>query len=220
MLCSPCTRGHPQVCRWLYGRLLYTGRSRAASSAPRMEGFWKRMTCRVPGCIGHCRPPLLTVVLTVIPPCLVHPTAGSAVSSLSKLSHSNVVKLPNDPCFQKGQHSASAMGLAACQNLPDIDRDAPLIPASTIKLVTSAAVFMRLPPHHRFHTKSHTNAPLQNGVLEGGLSPQRSGDPGTGDRGGMVTGASVPPAGSAAHSGRSQRRRHLLRCGAPRAWPG
>jgi hypothetical protein len=65
-----------------------------------------------------------------------------------------------------------AVGLTACQNPPDTDRDAPLIPASTIKLITSAAVFMRLPPHHCFHAKLHSNAPLQNGILEGDLSPQ------------------------------------------------
>jgi D-alanyl-D-alanine carboxypeptidase len=126
-----------------------------------MEGFWKRMTCRFLGGIGHFRPSLLTVVFTVILFYVVHPAAGSALSSLPDLNN-DVNKLLNNPRFQKGQYGARAVDLAARQSLIDINGDTLLIPASTTKLVTNAAALLRLSPHCRFRTMLLTNPPTQN----------------------------------------------------------
>jgi D-alanyl-D-alanine carboxypeptidase len=136
-----------------------------------MEGFWKRMTCRFLGGIGHCRPSLPTVVSTVILFYVVHPAAGSALSlpdlnagsalSLPDLNN-DVNKLLNDPRLQKGRYGARAVDLAARQSLIDINGDALLIPAPTTKLITNTAALLRLSPHCRVRTVSLTNAPMRN----------------------------------------------------------
>jgi serine-type D-Ala-D-Ala carboxypeptidase/endopeptidase (penicillin-binding protein 4) len=141
-----------------------------------MEGFWQRMACRFLGCIGHCRPFLPIVLLAVILIFSVHPAAASALSSPSNLSD-YVNTLLNDPCFQKGQHGARAVNLASRQRLLDVNGDALLIPASTTKLITSAAALLRLSPHYRFRTMLLTDAPIQDGVLEGDLYLKGYGDP-------------------------------------------
>jgi D-alanyl-D-alanine carboxypeptidase len=125
-----------------------------------MEGFWKRMTCRFLGGIGRCRPSLPTVVSTVILFYVVHPAAGSALS-LPDLNN-DVNKLLNDPRLQKGRYGARAVDLAARQSLIDINGDALLIPAPTTKLITNTAALLRLSPHCRVRTVSHTNAPMRN----------------------------------------------------------
>jgi D-alanyl-D-alanine carboxypeptidase/D-alanyl-D-alanine-endopeptidase (penicillin-binding protein 4) len=134
------------------------------------------MACRFLGCIGHCRPFLLVLVLTTILIFLVHPAAESALPSPSHLN-AYVNKLLNDPCFQKGHHGARAVNLASRQSLLDIHGDALLIPASTTKLLTGAAALLRLSPHHRCRTMLITNAPIQNGVLEGDFYLKGYGDP-------------------------------------------
>jgi D-alanyl-D-alanine carboxypeptidase/D-alanyl-D-alanine-endopeptidase (penicillin-binding protein 4) len=176
MLCSPCTQCHPQAWRGLRRRPFYSGLSQASSSVSRMEGFWKRMACRFLGCIGHRRSSLLVVVLSVILIFYLHAAAWSAISSSPSLN-SYVNKLLSDPCFQKGQYGARAVNLASRQTLFDVNGDALLIPASTTKLITSAAALLRLSPHYRFRTMLLSNAPLQNGVLEGDLYLKGYGDP-------------------------------------------
>jgi D-alanyl-D-alanine carboxypeptidase len=141
-----------------------------------MEGFWKRMTCRFLGGIGHCRPSPLTVVFTVILFYVVHPAAGSALSSLPDLDN-DVNKLLNDPRFQKGQYGARAVDLAARQSHIDINGDAFLIPALTTKLIinscSSPAFVASLPLSYN----GAYERPEAECVLEGGLYIKGYGDP-------------------------------------------
>jgi D-alanyl-D-alanine carboxypeptidase len=144
-----------------------------------MEGFWKRMTCCFPECIGHCRPSLPVLIFTVILFSSVHPAAGSVLSPLPDLNNLNNRdnKLLNDPGYQKGQHGARAVDLAARHSLLAINGDAPLIPALTTKIVTSATALLRSSPHYRVRTMLQTNAPIQHGVPEGDLYLKGYGDP-------------------------------------------
>ena len=143
---------------------------------PRMEGFWKRMACRFQGGIGHGRPshpPIVSIVIFIY---VVHPVPRSAFSSLPEL-HSYVNQLLHDPYFPKGQLGARAANPAARQSLLDINGEASLISASTSRLVTSAAALLRSSPHYRFPTILRTNAPMQNGVLEGAPCLRGNDDP-------------------------------------------
>ena len=111
------------------------------------------MTCRFLGCIGHCWLSPLTVLLTVIPIYLVHPAAGSALSSPPALdSYIDIHEFLNDARFRKGQYGARVVDLAARQSLLDRNGDALLIPASTTKPVTNTVAFSRLSPRCRLRT--------------------------------------------------------------------
>ncbi len=55
--------------------------------------------------------------------------------------------------------------------------DEAVNPASTMKLLTSWAALNRLGPNFRWQTEFKTTAPLQDGVLQGDLYWQASGDP-------------------------------------------
>ncbi|MFC3626177.1 D-alanyl-D-alanine carboxypeptidase/D-alanyl-D-alanine-endopeptidase [Vogesella amnigena] len=55
--------------------------------------------------------------------------------------------------------------------------DEAVNPASTMKLLTSWAALSRLGPNFRWQTEFKTTAPLQDGVLQGDLYWQASGDP-------------------------------------------
>lgn len=55
--------------------------------------------------------------------------------------------------------------------------DAPVIPASTAKLVTAAAALAELGPDHRWTTRVAGSQPVTNGVVDGDLVVIGSGDP-------------------------------------------
>jgi serine-type D-Ala-D-Ala carboxypeptidase/endopeptidase (penicillin-binding protein 4) len=57
------------------------------------------------------------------------------------------------------------------------DDDRPLLPASTLKLVTAAAILVTLGPDARLPTSVETTAPLQDGVVAGDLHLAGTGDP-------------------------------------------
>jgi serine-type D-Ala-D-Ala carboxypeptidase/endopeptidase (penicillin-binding protein 4) len=88
-----------------------------------------------------------------------------------------ISKLLSDPCFQNGQKGARAVNLTTRQTLYALNGDAVLIPASTTKLITSAAASPRLSPRYGFRTAFLANAPAQNGILQGDLYVTAYGDP-------------------------------------------
>ncbi len=60
--------------------------------------------------------------------------------------------------------------------------DAPMAPASNVKLITSAAALLALGPDFRFQTFVLTDGRVQEGVLRGDLVLYGTGDPGLSDR--------------------------------------
>ena len=57
------------------------------------------------------------------------------------------------------------------------DADRPLLPASTLKLVTAAAILVTLGPDARLSSSVETTAPLEDGVVDGDLLLAGTGDP-------------------------------------------
>ena len=57
------------------------------------------------------------------------------------------------------------------------DADRPLLPASTLKLVTAAAILVTLGPDARLSSSVETTAPLEDGVVDGDLHLAGTGDP-------------------------------------------
>jgi serine-type D-Ala-D-Ala carboxypeptidase/endopeptidase (penicillin-binding protein 4) len=126
--------------------------------------------------IGHGKPSLLVLVFAATLPFLFATTGWPAVSAAPTLNGS-ISQLVNDPCFHRGQKSIRAVNLSTGQTILDIDGDTLLIPASTTKLVTSAAALLRLSPHYRFRTAFLSTASVRNGVLQGDLYLKGYGDP-------------------------------------------
>ena len=60
------------------------------------------------------------------------------------------------------------------------DADAPVLPASTMKLVTAAAALRTFGPQHRFTTTARVAAPVVDGTLTGDLYLVGGGDPALG----------------------------------------
>lgn len=86
--------------------------------------------------------------------------------------------LLNEACFQKAQFGVHAVDIPSGAVWLDIRGDTLLIPASTAKLITSAAAALRLSLHYRFRTAFLTVAPVQDGVILGDLFLKGYGDPG------------------------------------------
>ena len=61
--------------------------------------------------------------------------------------------------------------------LLDHDADRPLLPASTLKLVTAAAILVTLGPDARLSSSVETSAPVKDGVVDGDLHLAGTGDP-------------------------------------------
>jgi serine-type D-Ala-D-Ala carboxypeptidase/endopeptidase (penicillin-binding protein 4) len=76
----------------------------------------------------------------------------------------------------------SVVSLDTGDTLFAIDPDAPLAPASNVKLLTTAAALHMLGPEHRFRTYLLTNGDVVDGVLHGDLVLYGTGDPGISDR--------------------------------------
>ncbi len=68
------------------------------------------------------------------------------------------------------------------QTWVQINPDAPLRPASVLKLVTTAAALDILGPEHRFVTTVEATGPIVDGVLQGDLVIRGGGDPSLGPR--------------------------------------
>jgi D-alanyl-D-alanine carboxypeptidase/D-alanyl-D-alanine-endopeptidase (penicillin-binding protein 4) len=68
------------------------------------------------------------------------------------------------------------------ETLFEMNADAPLAPASNVKLLTSAAALHVLGPEYRFRTYVLTDAPIDRGVVHGDLVLYGTGDPGISDR--------------------------------------
>jgi D-alanyl-D-alanine carboxypeptidase/D-alanyl-D-alanine-endopeptidase (penicillin-binding protein 4) len=63
-----------------------------------------------------------------------------------------------------------------------LEADEPLVPASNLKLLTTAAALRILGPEYRFRTYLLTDGEIVDGVLEGDLVLYGTGDPGISDR--------------------------------------
>ncbi len=67
--------------------------------------------------------------------------------------------------------------LGSGTELAALGADTPLVPASNMKLVTTAAALVLLGPHMEFLTPFEAGGPIEDGVLRGDLIVRAAGDP-------------------------------------------
>jgi D-alanyl-D-alanine carboxypeptidase/D-alanyl-D-alanine-endopeptidase (penicillin-binding protein 4) len=105
----------------------------------------------------------------------------SGVSRATSLSlesmRAHVLGLVHTPCFQEGRIGLQAMAVETGQVLLDFQGDAVLMPASTLKLLTSAVALHQLSPQYRFRTAFLSTHPIQQGIIQGDLVLKGYGDP-------------------------------------------
>ena len=70
-----------------------------------------------------------------------------------------------------------AVSLTRGDTLFQHDAGTPLMPASTMKMLTSAAAFERLGPRYQFSTDVLYDGTLQDGTLNGNVYLRGDGDP-------------------------------------------
>lgn len=80
------------------------------------------------------------------------------------------------------QWGVLVISLDAGDTLFAIEPEAPLAPASNVKLLTTAAALHVLGPEYRFRTYVLADGPVEDGVLRGDLVLYGTGDPGISDR--------------------------------------
>ena len=84
--------------------------------------------------------------------------------------------------WRDARWGVSVVSLDTGDTLFAVDPDAPLAPASNLKLLTTAAALQILGPEHRFRTYLLTDGEVVDGVLDGDLVLYGTGDPGISDR--------------------------------------
>ncbi len=92
-----------------------------------------------------------------------------------------------DGILDQGRYARATWGVVAVSldrgdTLLARNADLPMLPASNLKLVTSAAALHRLGPDYRYSTWLVTDGVIQDGVLIGDLALYGTGDPGFSDR--------------------------------------
>ncbi len=92
-----------------------------------------------------------------------------------------------DPALRHGQWSFFVMEAASGQTHVEINGDKSLVPASNLKLLTTAAALAYLGPDYRFSTELGYTGFLKEGVLSGDLIVVGGGDPTLGSQ--QVTGS-------------------------------
>lgn len=88
-----------------------------------------------------------------------------------------IQQLINAPVLQNAWWAGAAQ-YAGGKTLFAVDGTRRMTPASTLKLLTTAAALDMLGPHHRFETRIYTDGlPDENGVLQGNVYIRGGGDP-------------------------------------------
>lgn len=87
-----------------------------------------------------------------------------------------IAAMSNDPLFKFGQIGFSLRG-ADGKTIYEFNGDKSLIPASNLKLITTATALQMLGGDFRFETKLSYDGSLKNGTLHGNLYIEGGGDP-------------------------------------------
>jgi D-alanyl-D-alanine carboxypeptidase/D-alanyl-D-alanine-endopeptidase (penicillin-binding protein 4) len=103
---------------------------------------------------------------------------GLTISAYSQTTLTQEIdKLLNARCLDKNQTSVSIVALPSATTVYANHTDKPLLPASVMKLVTSAAALHYLGPEYRFKTEFLYRGQRQNGTIQGDLIIRGGGDP-------------------------------------------
>jgi len=114
----------------------------------------------------------------VIPPPPTATAAPHPSTAPSRELMSQLARLQEFGQVTPGGRVGLAVGDAAGNELATSGADRPLLPASTMKLVTAAAALRVWGPHHRFVTRVYATAPPDDaGAIDGDLVLVGGGDP-------------------------------------------
>ncbi len=91
-----------------------------------------------------------------------------------------VQSLVNHPALQQATVAVDVLALESGESLAAHDRQRALIPASTLKLVTTGVALRQLGAESRLATRLYAAGPIRNGVLLGNLFLVGQGDPSLG----------------------------------------
>lgn len=121
------------------------------------------------------RPSAFHAVLSVIIICLLsmlrpcQATAGDLARDLKAII--------SDPAVRSAKIGIVVGSMTTERSIFEHNPDRLLVPASNMKLVTSAAALIVLKPDYRYETRLVTNGSVRSGILRGDLIVEGSGDP-------------------------------------------
>jgi D-alanyl-D-alanine carboxypeptidase/D-alanyl-D-alanine-endopeptidase (penicillin-binding protein 4) len=117
---------------------------------------------------------MLVAAVTVTPPSATAQDADALRHSLTRAIGSTG--------WGRARWGVLVRSLDTGETLFEIEPEAPLVPASNVKLLTSAAALNILGPDYRFITYVLSDGVIADGVLHGDLVLYGTGDPGISDR--------------------------------------
>jgi serine-type D-Ala-D-Ala carboxypeptidase/endopeptidase (penicillin-binding protein 4) len=100
-------------------------------------------------------------------------THGNGTSLFQKA----VKKILSSSCLRKNNFGIKIYSLDRGESLFELRADKLFIPASNLKILTTAVALQTLGPNYRFPTQLYTDGTLKNGVLNGDLYLKGYGDP-------------------------------------------
>ena len=121
------------------------------------------------------------VVLALLAAAAAPPAASQGAISRDGLAEQIDEVLDNE-VFEDAYWGALVVDLTTGRTLYDRNAGRRFIPASNMKLVTTAAALDALGPDFRYQTRLYADGPIENGTLRGSLVVRGSGDPTFGGR--------------------------------------
>lgn len=103
--------------------------------------------------------------------------ASASLEGEDLLDVQGLARILEEPCLRKAQAGLRVISLRTGQVLFDHRGEELLIPASNLKLITTAAALSRLGAHYTFQTVVHTDGRWRGSKLEGKLYLEGRGDP-------------------------------------------
>jgi D-alanyl-D-alanine carboxypeptidase/D-alanyl-D-alanine-endopeptidase (penicillin-binding protein 4) len=121
----------------------------------------------------------LSLVGASLPALAQVPTPAGRVVATSELDFDALLgPVVRDRLFKESKGAVEVVEVASGKVVFAKDADKPLIPASTMKVITAAAALRALGPAYRFSTDIYADAPIDAaGVLQGNLYVRGRGDP-------------------------------------------
>lgn len=131
---------------------------------------------RITRCSRIRRPSVLCIVLIIVIISLfsIHPALASGTDR--GLAH-DLGAIVKDPAVRSAKIGIVVESMATGKSIFEFNPDRPLVPASNMKLLTSAAALIVLTPDFRYETRLVTNGSVRSGILHGDLIVEGSGDP-------------------------------------------
>ncbi|GJL77181.1 MAG: D-alanyl-D-alanine carboxypeptidase DacC [Nitrospinaceae bacterium] len=115
---------------------------------------------------------IITVLLFPLSPSQAEPEIGKV-----RGFHQAVEKILTHPCLKKKNYGVEIFSLDRHEILFQVRKDKKFIPASNLKLITTAAALKHLGPDYRFSTRLFTTGRLEGDTLYGDLYIKGYGDP-------------------------------------------